>query len=200
MVRQLIDVKQQLRFEKERVNEELERSRTVYQEMDDTLNRRHLPNQSSQSIHSLKVSNSLKPPFKIKKSSFPVRTTEGQEHHQRVSLPSGGVRREERRSVGFHLQTTQPKSKVYYREYEPLLKGRSPSTPPDHSRPDSTASNASISTLDIEALALRNDDRMKRLESLLRGNRELEVGNPSPDAVIREFLNRGPTRRNKPPS
>ena len=202
-LRQLTDMKQQLKHEKSRVHEELERSRTVYQEMDDSLNlnRRNVPNQSFQPSPVLKMSSSVKPPFKIKKSIVPLRATEDQEHHQ-VSVPRGGVRREERRTVGFHLQNTQPmsKSKPYHREYEPLLKGRSSITPPSHSRPDSTGSNASISTLDIDALALRNDDRMKRLESILRGNRQMEARDPSPDTVIREFLNRGPTRRNKPPS
>ena len=187
VVRQLTDMKQQLRYEKDRVKEQLELSRTTYQDMSDLLSNR------SQQL-APKISNATKPPFKIRKSVIPVKPPpEEQEGSKGVS-----VRREERRTVGFHLQNTQPQNKAYHREYTPLLKGRG--TSPTQDRPDSTGSNVSISTLEIEALSLKNDTRRKRLESLLKSNHELEIRKPSPESIINQLLTNGPSRRGHLPS
>ena len=182
-VRQLTDMKHQLRHENDRVKQQLELSQDACREADMAM-RHAVPNASQQPMP--KIFKAAKPPFKIKKSTVPPKPP--------VEGASGG----ERRTVGFHLQNTQPKSKAYHREYAPLLKGRC--SPPGQSRPDSTGSNVSISSLDIEALTLKNDNRMKRLESLLRSNQDLEERKPSPESVINQLLQRGPVRRNKQPS
>ena len=184
-VRQLTDMKQQLRHENDRVKQQLEISQEAFLEAD--LDRRHAAQDAQQQQPIPKISKAAKPPFKIKKTSVPPKA------------PGEQASRAERRTVGFHLQNTQPNSKAYHREYEPLLKGRG-GTPPAQSRPDSTGSDVSISTLDIETLALRNDSRMKRLESLLRSNQDFEDRKTSPESVINQLLQRAPVRRNKRPS
>ena len=183
VVRQLTDMKQQLRYEKDRVKEQLELSRTTYQDMADLL-----PSRSQQLPP--KISKAAKPPFKIRKSVIPVKPPIKEQETGSKGL---SVKREGRRTVGFHLQNTQLQNKGYHREYTPLLKGRG--TSPTQSRPDSTGSNISISTLEIEALALKNDNRRKRLESLLKSNQELEIRKPSPESIINQLLANGTSRR-----
>ena len=187
VVRQLTDMKDQLRHENDMIKQQLEISIDACHEAD--VSRR----QGNSLQHPTpKIVRAAKPPFKIKKSSVPPKPAIEQTD-SRSSLESAG-----RRTVGFHLQNTQPKSRAYHREYAPLLKGRG--TPPEPNRPDSTESNVSISTLDIEALALKNDNRMKRLESLQRMNQYFEDRKPSPESVINQLLQRAPVRRNKRPS
>ncbi|KAI6650647.1 hypothetical protein LOD99_7697 [Oopsacas minuta] len=198
VVKQLTDMKLQLRCEKDRVKEQLERSRDTYQSMTNLISSIHVNNNISSHLPAPKISSSAKPPFKIRKSVIPVKLQSEDHDTSNKMLSVHGERKEERRTVGFHLQNTQPKSKAYHREYTPLLKGRG--TPPTQNRPDSTGSTISISTLEIEALALKNDNRMKRLESLLKSNQEMETRKTSPESIINQLLNRAPARRNNPPS